>query len=129
MCRLQEEIAYSSDSTIFYWLDKRGRISYTDYLFLITLLCTSPTDIHLAFYVYDLNGDGQLDIQEFERVQQLLVQHSHANQTHRGDHNAMSSALRSGAAASSGLAAHFFGADGKQKLGVERFLKFQVSSK
>ncbi|KAI6224307.1 Calcium uptake protein 1, mitochondrial [Aphelenchoides fujianensis] len=112
-------VPYTSNSTIFYWMGRDGLINFTDYLFLMTLLSTSPSDIHLAFYVYDLNGDGQLDKEEFERVQELLLQHSFVGQKHP---TAVSTLRRS---SSSALVKHFFGEDGRQKLDVQRFLKFQ----
>jgi Ca2+-binding EF-hand superfamily protein len=78
----------------------------------------------LAFYVYDVNGDGQLDKEEFERVQELLLNQSNVGQKHR-DHSSMGMSFKK--AVPSALVGYFFGPDGKQKLDVERFLKFQVS--
>ncbi|KAI6208938.1 hypothetical protein M3Y96_00167900 [Aphelenchoides besseyi] len=111
-----DQIPYATKSTIFYWMGSDGLINFTDYLFLMTLLSTSPTDIHLAFYVYDLNGDGQLDKDEFDRVQDLLLQHSHVGQKHPAPFRKSST---------SALQKHFFGPDGKQKLNVQKFLEFQ----
>ncbi|KAI6231390.1 hypothetical protein M3Y95_00376400 [Aphelenchoides besseyi] len=111
-----DQIPYATKSTIFYWMGSDGLINFTDYLFLMTLLSTSPTDIHLAFYVYDLNGDGQLDKDEFDRVQDLLLQHSHVGQKHPAPFRKSST---------SALQKHFFGVDGKQKLNVQKFLEFQ----
>jgi Ca2+-binding EF-hand superfamily protein len=87
------------------------------------LFSASPNDIHLAFFVYDINGDGQLDKEEFEKVQELLLNQSNVGQKHR-DHSTVNSSFRKGG--TSALVKHFFGSDGKQKLDVERFLKFQV---
>ncbi|CAK5081777.1 unnamed protein product [Meloidogyne enterolobii] len=51
----------------------------------MTLLSASPSEFKLAFYVFDLNGDGELDRQEFERVQELILSQSNIGQRHR-DH-------------------------------------------
>lgn len=92
-------------------MGKDGLLSYTDYLFLMTLLSSrlfllknchnlkllaSPNDIHLAFYVYDVNGDGHLDKEEFDRVQELLLNQSNVGQKHR-DHSSMNMNFRRGA--------------------------------
>lgn len=73
--------------------------------------------------MYDINGDGNLDKEEFDRVQELLLNQSNVGQKHR-DHSSMNMSFRKGA--SSALVKYFFGADGKKKLDVEDFLKFQV---
>jgi Ca2+-binding EF-hand superfamily protein len=59
-------------------------------------LLASPNDIHLAFYVYDVNGDGHLDKEEFDRVQELLLNQSNVGQKHR-DHSSMNMNFRRGA--------------------------------
>lgn len=136
----KDPVPYSSKKNIFYWTGRDGLLNYTDYLFLMTLLSSmfvgmkyvylteikipaSPNDIHLAFFVYDVNGDGHLDKEEFYRVQELLLNQSNVGQKHR-DHSSMNMSFRKGA--SSVLVKHFFGSDGKQKLDVDSFLEFQV---
>lgn len=92
-------------------MGKDGLINYTDYLFLMTMLSSSflyriiiynltfpasPNDILLAFYVYDVNADGHLDKEEFDRVQELLLNQSNVGQKHR-DHSSMNMNFRKGA--------------------------------
>jgi hypothetical protein len=116
-----QNVNYSTD-TIFYWLGRDGLISFGDYLFLMTLLGTPPSEFKLAFHVYDLNGDGELDKAEFERLQDLVLSQSNVGQRHR-DHVTPAMSFRK--TTNSALSRHFFGTDGMGKLSAEKFLKFQ----
>ncbi|CAI4222118.1 unnamed protein product [Auanema sp. JU1783] len=113
---------FSDESSIFYKLGENGLISFSDYLFLMTLLCTSPNDFALAFKIFDVNGDGELDKAEFERVKMLIMSQTTVGQRHR-DHVTPNFSYR--AEANSGLEAYFFGKDGNRKLSAEKFLEFQ----
>ena len=43
-----------------------GLISFSDYIFLLTVLSTSRRHFEIAFKMFDLNGDGDVDAKEFE---------------------------------------------------------------
>ncbi|KAI1719725.1 EF-hand domain pair domain-containing protein [Ditylenchus destructor] len=118
----QKKVEYSDKDTIFYWVGEGGLISFGDYLFLMTLLSTPPSEFRLAFHVYDLNGDGELDEFEFSKVQELVLKQSNVGQRHR-DHVTGTGSFR--AKKSSAITKYFFGPDGKDKLNIEKFLKFQ----
>ena len=45
-----------------------GLISFSDYIFLLTVLSTSRRHFEIAFKMFDLNGDGDVDAKEFEWV-------------------------------------------------------------
>lgn len=77
----------------------------------------------MAFYVYDLNGDGELDEEEFAKVQDLVLNQSNVGQRHRDHVTGAGSFCKS---KSSVITNYFFGNNFKWKLGIERFLKFQV---
>ncbi|CAD5209020.1 unnamed protein product [Bursaphelenchus okinawaensis] len=117
-----EKIVFPDDGMIFNWLEKGGLIFYEDYLFLMTLLSTSPNEFRLAFSVFDVNGDGLLDKSEFERVQDLVLKQSSVGQKHRDNFTQGISFKKS---SSTCLTRHFFGQKHDQKLTVERFLQFQ----
>jgi hypothetical protein len=52
---------------------ERGLISYDEFLFLLAALSAPPRQFQLAFRMFDLDGNGVVDIEEFGRVQ-LAVQ-------------------------------------------------------
>jgi Ca2+-binding EF-hand superfamily protein len=55
------------ESSIFYQLGAGGLISFSDYIFLLTVLSTSRRHFEIAFKMFDLNGDGVVDTEEFEK--------------------------------------------------------------
>ncbi|TKR93058.1 hypothetical protein L596_007590 [Steinernema carpocapsae] len=115
---------FSDKNSIFYKLGEHGLISFSDYLFLMTLLSTPPSEFNLAFRIFDLNGDGELDKEEFEKVQDLVISQTTVGQRHR-DHVAQSCTFKK-QQTNSALSSYFFGKDGQKKLDVETFLAFQA---
>ncbi|CAI5447112.1 unnamed protein product [Caenorhabditis angaria] len=113
---------FSDPNSIFYKLGENGLINFSDYLFLMTLLSTSHADFALAFKIFDVNGDGALDKEEFTKVQQLIMSQTTVGQRHR-DHNTMNTSFR--VETNSALEVYFFGKDGKGKLSSEKFIEFQ----
>ncbi|UYV68461.1 MICU1 [Cordylochernes scorpioides] len=131
---------YNKDS-IFYKLGASGLISFSDYIFLLTVLSASRRHFEIAFQMFDLNGDGNVDYEEFEKVgcyqlwaqcgvntegDVLQVQTIIRNQTSIGmrhrDHGNTGNIYRG---FSSALASYFFGPHLDQKLTIETFLTFQ----
>lgn len=109
------------DSSIFWKLGQHGLISFSDYVFLLVVLSTPPRMFEIAFKMFDLNGDGDLEFEEFERVREVLRSQSSVGMRHR-DHAVTGNTLK---AMSSGLSSYFFGPKLDQKLTVEKFLDFQ----
>uniref|UniRef100_A0A183BQ44 EF-hand domain-containing protein n=1 Tax=Globodera pallida TaxID=36090 RepID=A0A183BQ44_GLOPA len=83
-----------------------------------------PSEFKLAFHVFDQNGDGVLDQQEFARVQELVLSQSNIGQRHRDHKTGTGAFVRT---KNSMLSKHFFGEDGRKKLDIETFLRFQQS--
>ena len=49
------------DQPFFFHLSTGGLISFSDYVFLLTVLSTSRRHFEIAFKMFDLNGDGNVD--------------------------------------------------------------------
>uniref|UniRef100_A0AAF5DL13 EF-hand domain-containing protein n=1 Tax=Strongyloides stercoralis TaxID=6248 RepID=A0AAF5DL13_STRER len=114
---------FSDKKSIFYKLGEHGLINYHDYLFLLTLISTPPQEFLLAFKIFDLNGDGELDEEEFFEVQELVLSQTMVGQ---GIQRSGSIGCNAKKCVNSALTLYFFGKDGKQKLSIEKFLKFQA---
>ena len=75
--------------------------------------------------MFDLNGDGNVDAEEFDRVTELMKQHSSTGARHR-DHGNTGSSYKG---VCSGLKTYFFGDDLQGNLTVDRWacLGYQLS--
>ncbi|RWS28665.1 calcium uptake protein 1-like isoform X2 [Leptotrombidium deliense] len=106
--------------SIFYKLSNYGLINFSDFLFLLTVISVSHRHFKIAFRMFDLNGDGNVDYEEFERVQNAIL-----HQTSVGQKLGSASSKTNYRGVSSALAKYFFGNNLKQKLTIEKFLDFQ----
>ncbi|KAJ7426915.1 calcium uptake protein 1 [Willisornis vidua] len=60
----QEREKFADEDSIFYALGECGLISFSDYIFLTTVLSTPQRNFEIAFKMFDLNGDGEVDMEE-----------------------------------------------------------------
>jgi Ca2+-binding EF-hand superfamily protein len=91
-------------------------------LFLVTLLSTPTRHFEIAFHMFDLDGNGNIDIDEFDQLQQIIRNQTSTGQRHRDTH--MTGSVIKG---NSVLNNYFFGPNLDQLLTVDKFTKFQKS--
>ncbi|XP_020927618.1 calcium uptake protein 1, mitochondrial isoform X2 [Sus scrofa] len=118
----QEREKFADEGSIFYTLGECGLISFSDYIFLTTVLSTPQRNFEIAFKMFDLNGDGEVDMEEFEQVQSIIRSQTSMGMRHR-DRSTTGNTLKSGLC--SALTTYFFGPDLKGKLTIKNFLEFQ----
>ncbi|XP_015121895.1 calcium uptake protein 1 homolog, mitochondrial isoform X2 [Diachasma alloeum] len=114
------ELELNEDS-IFYRLGSAGLITFSDYIFLLTVLSTSRRHFEIAFRMFDFNGDGDVDSDEFGKVATLIRQQTSIGNRHR-DHGNTGNTFKG---VNSALTTYFFGPANNQKLTIEKFLDFQ----
>uniref|UniRef100_A0A8C1SRZ0 Calcium uptake protein 1, mitochondrial n=1 Tax=Cyprinus carpio TaxID=7962 RepID=A0A8C1SRZ0_CYPCA len=119
----QDREKFADEDSIFYTLGECGLISFSDYIFLTTVLSTPQRNFEIAFKMFDLNGDGEVDLEEFEQVQSIIRSQTSMGMRHR-DRSTTGNTLKTGGC-SSALTTYFFGADLKGKLTIGSFLEFQ----
>uniref|UniRef100_A0A2K5PXY2 Mitochondrial calcium uptake 2 n=1 Tax=Cebus imitator TaxID=2715852 RepID=A0A2K5PXY2_CEBIM len=59
-------------STFFRDLGDKGLISYTEYLFLLTILTKPHSGFHVAFKMLDTDGNEMIDKREFFKLQKII---------------------------------------------------------
>lgn len=110
-----------NEDSIFYKLGASGLIGFSEYIFLLTVLSASKRHFEIAFRMFDLNGDGNVDYEEFDKVQTIIRNQTSVGMRHR-DHSNTGNIYKG---FSSALATFFFGPAFDQKLTIEKFLDFQ----
>jgi len=113
---------YFGEESIFHSLGEGGLISFSDYIFLLTVLGTSARHIDIAFKMFDLNGDGEVSLEEFKKVRSLFLNMTSTGSRHR-DRKTTGNVLHD--EVSSGLATYFFGKDGLGVLTSDKFIQFK----
>jgi len=110
-----------SENSIFHKLGQSGLISFSDYVFLLVLLSTPPRMFEIAFKMFDLNGDGDVEYAEFDKVRDVIRCQTSIGMRHR-DHAVTGNTLKP---MNSALTSYFFGPHLDKKLTIEKFLDFQ----
>ncbi|EFJ50876.1 hypothetical protein VOLCADRAFT_103668 [Volvox carteri f. nagariensis] len=101
-------------------VDGDGLISYPEFLLLLILLSIPGKDVKTIFDVVDLDGNGQIDRDEFKSVMELLGSMANVHTSPVG----RSKKLSLSDSANSGLFMKFFGKDGGKKLLLPEFRDF-----
>ena len=109
-----------TESNLFLKVMQCGLISFSDYLFLITVLSTPTKHFEIAFRMFDLNGDGELQLSEFDTVRAVIAGGSPMGMRHR-DHFVTGNVSGQ---VGSGLTSYFFGEKCDGKLTYQQFQVF-----
>ena len=98
---------------------KHCLITFSDYIFLITLLSIPQRYFRIAFQMFDLDGSGNFDFDEFTKLKSLIRGQTSVGQRHR-DHATTGNILRE----TSIVNQYFFGENLDQLLTIDKFLQF-----
>ncbi|CAF0890440.1 unnamed protein product [Brachionus calyciflorus] len=109
-----------SEDSVFRHFSKHGLITFSDYIFLVTLLSIPVRHFEIAFHMFDSDGNGNLDIQEFEHLQSIIRSQTSLGQRHRDTHMTGSVIKEN-----SNLNDYFFGKDHSVLLTSKKFTDFQ----
>ncbi|OCT96103.1 calcium uptake protein 2, mitochondrial [Xenopus laevis] len=109
--------------TFFRDLGDKGLISYTEYLFLLTILTKPQTGFRIAFKMLDTDGNEQVEKREFFKLQRIL---GHKEDMKMGSGGVTSTQEPSSDSSdvNTTLLVHFFGRGGREKLQYSEFYKF-----
>ncbi|KAL7838771.1 hypothetical protein AOLI_G00271750 [Acnodon oligacanthus] len=105
-------------SNLFRGIGDNGLISYTEYLFLLTILTKPRTGFHIAFKMLDIDGNEQVDKKEFEKLKIIIGQRKVSKDA------AETAAAEDSDEPSTTLQAFFFGRKGQNKLQYKEFSRF-----
>ena len=62
-----------------------GYINYEDYMFLLMMLTTPRRNFEIAFRMFDLDGNGVVDAQEFAQVTETIMRGEKVSERHTCD--------------------------------------------
>ncbi|XP_017315910.1 calcium uptake protein 2, mitochondrial isoform X1 [Ictalurus punctatus] len=105
-------------NNLFRGIGDNGLISYTEYLFLLTILTKPHTGFNIAFKMLDIDGNEQVDKKEFEKLKKIIRQRKVAKEV------AEAAASEDSNEPSTTLQAFFFGRKGQNKLQYTEFCRF-----
>ncbi|MED6186674.1 hypothetical protein PIB30_069007 [Stylosanthes scabra] len=99
-----------------------GLISFKEYIFFVTLLSIPESSFSVAFKMFDVDNNGEINKEEFKKVMALMRSHHRQGVQHRDG-------LRTGlkvndSVENGGLLEYFFGKDGNECLQHDKFVQF-----
>ncbi|KAE8669061.1 putative Senescence-related protein 1 [Hibiscus syriacus] len=99
-----------------------GLISFAEYIFFVTLLSIPESSFSIAFKMFDLDNNGEIDREEFKRVMTLMRSQNKQAARHRDGRRIglkIAEPVENG-----GLVEYFFGQDGQTCLKHDKFVQF-----
>ncbi|TDH04590.1 hypothetical protein EPR50_G00134270 [Perca flavescens] len=106
-------------SKLFRTIGDNGLISYTEYLFLLTILTKPRTGFHIAFKMLDVDGNEQVDQKEFLKLKKII-----ATSKKIAPQDSTEKPVEEGKSVNTTLQAYFFGDRGENKLQYQEFCRF-----
>jgi len=110
---------------IFHQITQNGLISFSDYIFLLSVISTSEKNWGIMFKLFDQDGDGSVDKKEFAQVIKLAQNRTSVGDRHRDTKN---NQARDILTQNSAISEYFFGKKGDdkntRKLLLKDFLEF-----
>ncbi|PON71311.1 Parvalbumin [Parasponia andersonii] len=111
-----------SELFMLFDVNNDGHISFKEYIFLVTLLSIPESSFSVAFKMFDINNNGEIDKEEFKKVMALMRAQNRHGAHHR---DGLRIGLKvNGSVENGGLVEYFFGADGNERLKIDKFVKF-----
>ncbi|XP_044227764.1 calcium uptake protein 2, mitochondrial [Thunnus albacares] len=104
---------------LFRNLGDNGLISYTEYLFLLTILIKPRTGFHIAFKMLDVDGNEHVDKKEFLKLKKII-----GKSKKRVVKDSTEKPVEEGESVNTTLQAYFFGKNGENKLQYQQFHRF-----
>ncbi|XP_023386471.1 calcium uptake protein 2, mitochondrial isoform X2 [Pteropus vampyrus] len=108
--------------TFFRDLGDKGLISYTEYLFLLTVLTKPHTGFHVAFKMLDADGDEMVEKREFFKLQKILSKQDDLRTT--AEETECQEPTVKEPEINTTLQIRFFGKKGERKLHYREFRRF-----
>nr|CAD1827781.1 unnamed protein product [Ananas comosus var. bracteatus] len=115
---------HCSPSNFFMLFDTNndGLISFPEYIFFVTLLSIPESSFRVAFKMFDLDNNGEIEQEEFKKVMALMRSHNRQGSSHR---DGLRIGLKvGGSVENGGLLEYFFGEDGNRSLHYDKFVQF-----
>ncbi|KAM6983701.1 calcium uptake protein 2, mitochondrial [Tautogolabrus adspersus] len=104
---------------LFRTLGDNGLISYTEYLFLLTILTKPHTGFHIAFKMLDVDGNEHVDQKEFLKLKKIIRKSKRRVRKEDTEIPA-----EEGDSVNTTLQAYFFGKKGQNMLQYQKFHRF-----
>ncbi|OMO65177.1 Calcium-binding EF-hand [Corchorus capsularis] len=100
-----------------------GLISFPEYIFFVTLLSIPESSFSVAFKMFDIDNNGEIDRDEFKKVMTLMREQNRQTARHRDGRRALGIKVTE-PVENGGLVEYFFGSDGKTCLKHDKFVQF-----
>ncbi|KAL8143305.1 hypothetical protein V2J09_016337, partial [Rumex salicifolius] len=111
-----------SEFFMLFNVDNDGLISFKEYIVFVTLLSIPESSFSVAFKIFDIDGNGEIDREEFKKVMTLMRAANRQGSAHR---DGLRAGIKVGGSVENGeLVEYFFGKDGKGKLHHDKFVQF-----
>ncbi|XP_042541566.1 calcium uptake protein 2, mitochondrial isoform X2 [Dipodomys spectabilis] len=113
----------SCGSTFFRDLGDKGLISYTEYLFLLTILTKPHTGFHVAFKMLDADGNERIEKKEFVKLQKIISKQDDFKTMKTNETECEEPTVKE-PEMNTTLQMRFFGKRGERKLHYKEFRRF-----